>query len=49
VLLEGARIGPNARVERCVVGPGCEVGERAELLRATALAGGSRVEAYSHL
>ncbi len=49
VLLEGARIGPNARVERCVVGPACEVGERAELLRATALAGGSRVEAYSHL
>jgi len=49
VLLEGARVGANARVERCVLGPGCEIGERAELLRATALAGGSRVEAYSHL
>lgn len=49
VLLEGARIGPSARVERCVVGPRCVVGERAELVRATALAGGSRVEAYSHL
>jgi mannose-1-phosphate guanylyltransferase len=49
VVLEGARIGPNARVERCVVGPRCTVGERASLMRATALAGGSRVEAYSSL
>lgn len=49
VVLDGARIGANARVERCVVGPRCTVGERAALVRATALAGGSRVEAYSSL
>lgn len=49
VLLEGTRIGPNARVEHCVVGARCVVGERAELVRSVALAGGSRVEAHSRL
>ena len=54
VVLEGTRIGPNARVERCVVGPRCRVGERASLVspgraHATALAAGSRIEAYSCL
>jgi mannose-1-phosphate guanylyltransferase len=49
VVLDGARIGANARVERCVVGPRCTVGERAALVKALALAAGSIVQAYSCL
>ena len=49
VILDGTRIGANARVERCVIGPRCKVGERAALVSATALAGGSRIEAHSSL
>lgn len=49
VILDGAVIGRAARVERCIVGPRCSVGERAVLTRATALAAGSRVQPYSCL
>lgn len=49
IVLEGARIGANARVERCIVGPRCDVGERALVVNAKALAAGSRIEAHSSL
>ncbi|MDE2040078.1 MAG: NDP-sugar synthase [Elusimicrobia bacterium] len=49
VLLEETSLGAGSRVERCVVGPRCLVGERAALLRSTAVAGGSRIKPYSQL
>lgn len=49
VLMDGARVGDGARVERCVIGPYCVVGTQATLTGVTALAGGSRVEAFSAL
>ena len=49
VVLDGTRVGDNARLEHCVIGPRCSLGERAEVGSGTALAGGSRVEAYSRL
>jgi mannose-1-phosphate guanylyltransferase len=49
VVLDGAVIGDGARLERCVVGPGCRVGAGAVLGSNVALAGGSRVGAFSQL
>lgn len=49
VLLEGARIGDGARLERCVVGPRSVVGAHAAVSAKTVLAAGSRVGAYSQL
>lgn len=49
VLMAGARVEDGARVEHCVIGPRCVVGAQAVLSRVTALAGGSRVEAFSAL
>lgn len=49
VVLDGAVIGDGARLEGCVVGPGCRVGAGAVLGRNVALAGGSRVGAFSQL
>ena len=49
VVLEGTRIGAGARLERCVVGAGCRIGAQSSLTAQAALAGGSRIEPYSHL
>ncbi len=49
VVLGGTAIGEGARLKRCVVGRGCRIGVQASLEAQTALAGGSRVGAYSRL
>lgn len=49
IVLEGARIGDGARLERCVVGPRCRVGAHAVLGPGAALAGGSVLKPYSQL
>jgi mannose-1-phosphate guanylyltransferase len=49
VLLDGVKVGENARVEGCIVGPRSRIGARSELTRCLALAGGSRIEPFSRL
>lgn len=49
VVLEGAVIGEGATLRGCVVGGDCRIGANATLSGRTALAAGSRIEAYSAL
>ncbi len=49
VLLDGVRVGENARLEGCIIGPRSRIGPRSELVRCLALAGGSRIEPFSRL
>jgi NDP-sugar pyrophosphorylase family protein len=49
VVLEGTRVGDGARLEKCVVGASCRIEVQAVVGPRAALAGGSRVKAFSQL